>query len=68
MIISGILAIAAEDDGWVPTIPIEIAYRIPGKGSWKRKQFKTDKAAEEFVHKLIEREGDDVDVRWAEQR
>ena len=45
--------------------PVEIAYRIPGKGNFKRRTFKTEAAAEAFTTKLREREGDDVEIRWA---
>lgn len=45
--------------------PVEIAYRIPGKGGFKRKSFKSEKEAEKFVDKLIDKEGKDVEVRWA---
>ena len=45
--------------------PVEIAYRIPGKGNFKRRTFKTAAAAEAFTTKLREREGDDVEIRWA---
>lgn len=48
----------------LPGEPIEIAYRIPGKG-WQRKKFKTQAEADKFVEKLIEKEGDDVEVQWA---
>lgn len=43
---------------------VEIAYRIPGKGGFKRKSFKSKDAAEKFVDKLIDKEGKDVEVRW----
>lgn len=46
------------------SLPVEIAYRVPGKGSWKRKTFKTQEAAETFVDKLMAKEGSDVEVRW----
>ena len=45
--------------------PAEIAYRIPGKGNFKRRTFKTEAAAEAFLDALREREGDDIEVRWA---
>lgn len=44
---------------------IEIAYRVPGKG-WKRESFRTTRAAVAFVDRLLKREGDDVEVRWAD--
>ncbi len=44
---------------------VELAYRIPGKSSFVRKMFKNEKAALAFVDKLIEREGSDVEIRWA---
>ena len=49
------------------TIPAttEIAYRIPGKGSWKRRTFATEEAATKFLARLRAKEGDDVEVRWA---
>lgn len=43
--------------------PIEIAYRIPGKGGWKRKEFKTKKDSEKFIDKLFDKEGSDVEIR-----
>ena len=43
--------------------PTEIAFHIPGKG-WKRREFRTEYAARRFVERLIETEGDDVEVRW----
>lgn len=42
----------------------EIAYHVPGKGGWKRKSFKDKAAAEKFVDKLLDKEGDDIEVRW----
>ena len=44
--------------------PVEIAYRIPGKDSWKRRTFKTEAAAEKWIDKLTEREGDDIEFMW----
>ena len=47
--------------------PIEIAFRIPGSPrGWVRKTFRTEAAAEQFVDRLLEREGDDVEIRWAD--
>jgi hypothetical protein len=60
-----------DDDAEVPPTSmeaegeVEIAYRIPGKGGFKRKKFPNQKAAEKFVDKLISDEGSDVEVRWA---
>lgn len=45
--------------------PVELAYRVPGKG-WKRKTLPTPAAAERFVDRLLVAEGDDVEVRWAQ--
>jgi hypothetical protein len=43
----------------------EIAYRIPGKGGWKRKVFDSKSKMERWVDKLIEKEGDDVEINWS---
>lgn len=48
------------------TSQVEIAYRIPGKGGWKRRTFKGQAAMERWVEKLIEREGTDVEIRHAQ--
>ena len=53
-----------DDDLDQPSGSVEIAYYIPGKGSWKRKQFDSQQKAEAWVEKLREKEGDDVEVRW----
>jgi hypothetical protein len=41
--------------------PIEIAYRLPGAGGFRRKTFKTQAACDRFVEKLAS----DAEVRWA---
>ena len=41
----------------------EIAYRIPGKGDFKRKRFKTEEEAIKWIDRLEEKEGK-VDIRW----
>lgn len=46
----------------------EIAYRIPGKGGWKRKTFKSEADANKFIAKLRDDEGDDVEVRWSDDK
>jgi hypothetical protein len=43
---------------------VEIAYRIPGKGGFRRKTFQSEAQAERFVDTLTEKEGDDVEIRW----
>ena len=40
-----------------------IQYRIPGRG-WAEKSFPNQAAAEKWVERLIQREGDDVEVNW----
>ena len=45
---------------------VEVAYRIPGKGGWKRRTFETAAKAEAFLARLRAKEGDDVEVRWAQ--
>lgn len=44
---------------------IEIAYRIPGKGSFKRKKFTTQAAMEKFINALQEKEGDDIEIEYS---
>jgi len=41
----------------------EIAYRIPGKGGWRRRAFGSEAAADAFIDKLIRKEGDDVEIQ-----
>lgn len=41
----------------------ELAYRIPGKGSWKRKVFKTEEERSRFIDKVVEKEGNDVEFQ-----
>jgi hypothetical protein len=42
----------------------EIRYRIPGKGGWKTKSFKDEKAAKKWVEKQQEGDAPDIEVRW----
>lgn len=45
----------------------EVAYRVPGSSrGWVRRTFRTEAACRQFVERLLENEGDDVEVRWAE--
>lgn len=44
----------------------ELAYRVPGKGTWKRRTFTSQAKAQAFVDRLLETEGDDVELRWAD--
>ena len=39
----------------------ELAYRIPGKGGWKRKEFTREADRAKFMEKVIAKEGDDVE-------
>lgn len=41
----------------------EVAFRIPGKGGFKRKTFSSEEARTKFIDKLIDKEGDDVEMR-----
>lgn len=50
-----------------PTAGAELAYRIPGKGGFVRRTFRTEAAAQRFAEKLVDREGDDVEIRWSER-
>jgi hypothetical protein len=49
---------------------VEIAYRVPGKGGFKRKVFRGETlamaqaAAARGVDKLVEKHGSDIEVRW----
>lgn len=43
---------------------IEIAYHIPGRGGWRRKMFRTQAQMEKWLDRLLEREGNDVEVRY----
>jgi len=49
---------------WSAPVPrgVEIAFRIPGRGSFRRRRFETQKAAESFIERLLKDEGDDVEV------
>lgn len=42
----------------------ELAYHVPGKGGWKRKEFKTEAERSRFIEKLTEKEGDDVEFQY----
>jgi hypothetical protein len=46
----------------------EIQYRVPGKSNFKPKKFKDEAAAQKWVQKFRESEGDDVEVRWPEAK
>jgi len=41
----------------------EIAYRVPGKGGWKRRTFGSEAKADAFIDRLIRKEGDDVEIQ-----
>lgn len=41
----------------------ELAWRIPGKGGWKRKEFKSEEERAKFIDKVIEKEGNDVEFQ-----
>ena len=45
--------------------PYGVWYRIPGKGAPKTKNFANEAAATNWVEKLREKEGDDVEVRYS---
>lgn len=42
----------------------EIQYHIRGKGGWKSKTFKDEKAAQKWVEKQQEGDAPDIEVRW----
>lgn len=44
---------------------VTVKYRIPGKGGWKVKSFETQALCDKFVDRLIEKEGDDVEIQYA---
>ena len=46
------------------TLKVEIAYRIPGKGGFRRRMFESESKADAFIDKLIQKEGDDVEVQY----
>lgn len=48
--------------------PYGLQYRIPGKGGTKQRDFKTAEEREKFVDKLMEKEGDDVEVSFSDPR
>jgi hypothetical protein len=45
-------------------LPVEVAYRTPGKSSWKTKTFKNDAEARKWADKLEDREGSDIEFQW----
>jgi len=45
---------------------IEIAFRVPGAGGWKRKSFRTETEATNWVDEFRKTNGDDVEVRFKE--
>jgi hypothetical protein len=54
-----------EEEEPEPQKEVEVAYRVPGAGGWKRKKFPSNAAAVKWLDKLIAKEGDDIEVRWA---
>lgn len=45
-----------------------LRYRIPGKGPAKERSFATAQKRADFLDRLMEREGDDLETSFAEDR